>query len=72
LKDITTAFCRSHQAQVGLGVAMQPGIEKQEIYYALITPESEQTFNRPYGGPPGYAPRWAVNHGMDLIRRLEG
>jgi competence/damage-inducible protein CinA-like protein len=72
LKDITAAFCRSHQAQVGLGVAMQPGIEKQEIYYALITPESEQTFNRPYGGPPGYAPRWAVNHGMDLIRRLEG
>jgi nicotinamide-nucleotide amidase len=70
LMETTAAFSRSHQAQVGLGVAMQPGTERQEIYFALITPEGEQTFNRPYGGPPGYAPRWAVNHGMDLIRKL--
>jgi hypothetical protein len=50
---------------------MRPGKDKQEIYFALVTPEGVQTFNRPYGGPPAYAPHWAVNHGMDLIRKLD-
>jgi hypothetical protein len=25
---------------------------------------------RPYGGPPEYAPRWALHHSLDVIRKL--
>jgi hypothetical protein len=36
----------------------------------LITPEGRQQFMRPYGGPPEYAPNWALHHSLDIIRKL--
>ncbi len=63
-------YRQAHGAEIGLGVALHPGQEKQEIYIALITPQGTQQFHRPYGGPPAYGPRWAVNHSLNLIRNL--
>jgi nicotinamide-nucleotide amidase len=70
LLSLTEEYRISHGADVGLGVAIQPFAEKQDVYFALITPESTQQFIRPYGGPPEYAPVWALNHGLDVIRKL--
>jgi hypothetical protein len=70
LQDSVESFRRSHQAEVGLGVSLQPGQEKQEIYLLLVNSQGVEEFLRPYGGPPQNAPRWAMHHSLDLIRNL--
>ncbi len=70
LQAITEAYRQSRQADVALGVAVLPAADKQEVLLVLVTPERAQQFTRPYGGPPGYAPRWALHHSLDLIRHL--
>jgi hypothetical protein len=70
-----TAFAddyrNSHHAQVVLGVAIHLAGERQEVYLVLVTPMGKQQFTRPYGGPPENAPRWALHHSLDLIRKLD-
>lgn len=63
-------LCLARDAQVGLGVAIYPGGDKQDVCLALVTPDRKRQFTRPYGGPPEYAPRWAFHHSLDVIRRL--
>ncbi len=70
LEDATETYRQTHHADVGLGVVIYPGPEKQDVHMVLVTPEGRQQFTRPYGGPPEYAPRWALHHSLDLIRRL--
>jgi competence/damage-inducible protein CinA-like protein len=57
---------------VCLGVALLPGPERQEVHLALVTPGKQELISRPYGGHPQYAPRWAVHHALDLLRKLQG
>ena len=64
-------YRRSRQVEIGLAVAIYPGRETQDVHLVLITPDEEHLFTRPYGGPPEYALRWAINHSLDLIRRLQ-
>lgn len=61
---------QSRQVDVVLGVAVYPGAEKQDVLLVLISPDGQQTLKRPYGGPPEYAPRWALHHSLDLLRKL--
>ena len=70
LLAITENYRQARQAEVGLGVAIYPRGVKQEVQVALITPESKRTLLRPYGGPPEYAPRWALHHSLDILRNL--
>jgi len=70
LLNVTDRFRQSYQAQVGLGISINPGTERQDVYLALLTPDEQQTYYRPYGGPPEYAPRWAAHLSLDLIRKL--
>ena len=70
LLAITEAYRQQRGADVGLGIVLRIGPEKQDVYMALITPLGEQQFSRPHGGPPGNAPLWAVNHGLSLICNL--
>jgi nicotinamide-nucleotide amidase len=70
LLSITEACRQKRMAEVGLGVAIHPGSEKQEIYIALITPEGQLQYYRPYGGAPANAPRWALHNSLDVIRNL--
>ncbi len=70
LQAATHAQREGRHADVGLGVAIYPRTEKQDVHFALITPEGERQFSRPYGGPPEYAPRWALHHSLDVIRNL--
>ncbi len=70
LLGITEDYRVRSGADVGLGVAIFPGEEMQNVSLALITPQGKFEFLRPYGGPPEYAPRWALHHSLDLIRNL--
>lgn len=64
------ALRQKRNADVGLGVAVFPAPDRQEVHLALITPEGEQLISRPYGGPPEYTSRWAAHHALDLLRQL--
>ncbi|MBN1147897.1 MAG: CinA family nicotinamide mononucleotide deamidase-related protein [Anaerolineales bacterium] len=70
LHTFVAAYRQARQVEVCLGVAIYPAVDKQDVHLVLITPEGEQRFNRPYGGPPGNTPRWALHHSLDLLRRL--
>jgi competence/damage-inducible protein CinA-like protein len=66
----TEAARLARHADVCLGAAVIAAGEKQEVYLALVTPRGVQEFSRPYGGPPEYAPRWALHHSLDVLRRI--
>jgi competence/damage-inducible protein CinA-like protein len=68
--EFVREFHRTSQADVCLGVAIYPGQEKQEVLLVLVSPEGEQSISRPFGGPSGNAPRWAMHHSLDFLRRL--
>jgi nicotinamide-nucleotide amidase len=70
LLEITNQYRQSQQADVGLGLLVLPGPEQQQVHLALITPEDQQEYYRPYGGQPENAPHWAANFSLDLIRKL--
>ena len=76
LMAFTSAYRQARQVEVCLGVAIYPGTERQgarstaDVHLALITPEGQQEFTRPYGGPPEYTSRWALHHSLDLLRNL--
>jgi competence/damage-inducible protein CinA-like protein len=70
LLAIVGDYRRSRQAEVGLGVAIHPAGDRQDVHLVLLTPQGKQQYIRPYGGPAEYAPRWALNHSLDLLRNL--
>lgn len=67
---LTDSFRRFTAAECSLGILVRANAPVQEVYLHLITPETKQTFTRPYGGPPQNAPRWAVHHAFDILRNL--
>lgn len=70
LMALTDSYRQSQHAEVGFGVAIHPQKDKQDIYLALVTPYEKKEWMRPYGGPPEYAPIWAINQSLDIIRRI--
>jgi competence/damage-inducible protein CinA-like protein len=70
LAGIVRAYRDTRQVEVGFGVVIHPGPEKQDVYMVMISPDGQEQFSRPFGGPPEYAPRWALHHSLNLIRKL--
>jgi hypothetical protein len=70
LMVLTDSYRQSQQADVGLGVAIHPKEDKQDVFLTLISPIEKRQFTRPYGGPPEYAKIWAFNQSLDIIRRI--
>ncbi len=65
------AACRQkYKVDVCLGVAIYPQNEKRDVLIIISTPTETQKHNRPFGGPPQYAVRWAINHSLNIIRNL--
>jgi nicotinamide-nucleotide amidase len=71
LKTLTRDFRASRRADIALGLSLYPSGAKQDILMIMITPLDEKTISRSYGGPPQLAPYWAVNLGLDWIRKLK-
>lgn len=70
LIEFTEALRQALHAEVGLGLAVLIEDGGQEIQFVIITPRGKRQMARPYVGPPGNAPVWAINHGLDMIRRI--
>lgn len=58
------------KADVTLGISLQPGEVRWEIYLAYDSPGGKHLLQLSYGGPPAYAATWATNQGLDLLRKL--
>jgi len=70
LAKIICDYRRLNNSEIGLGTAIFPNKEPQEICIVLITPDGEKRFTRFYGGPPEYAARYAFNHSLDILREI--
>jgi nicotinamide-nucleotide amidase len=70
LLEFTEALRQTRHAEIGLGVAVFSTEGKQEICLVTTTPTGKKKSIREYGGHPEYAPKWALNNGLNLIRRL--
>jgi competence/damage-inducible protein CinA-like protein len=64
-------YREAHDVDVCLGIALRTGEDKQELDIVIVSPLKEHTISRSYGGPPLMAPRWAVNIGLDILRKLK-
>jgi nicotinamide-nucleotide amidase len=70
LVEILGTYHKSTGADVTLGVSLQYGSERQKILLSVITPLGDRQVALSYGGPPRNASAWAVNQGLDLLRKL--
>jgi molybdopterin-biosynthesis enzyme MoeA-like protein len=70
LLKLADSYRQSQNADVGLGVAIHSSADSQDVLMVLITPIETKQFNRRYGGSPESAPFWAINQGLDMIRRI--
>ncbi len=58
---------KKHNARAALGIAVFP--EKRIAELMLITPDATEVRQLSFGGHPGLLPRWAVNLGLNWLRR---
>lgn len=70
LSDYVDKIRLRRKADASLGVAIYSKGSKQDLYIVLNTPNDRQEVHRSYGGPAEYAPRWAINNSLDLLRKL--
>jgi competence/damage-inducible protein CinA-like protein len=69
LRETTRIEMDARGATAGLGLALQPGQNEVDLQLSLITPAKEENHHRSFGGHPRYAPDWAANAALDLLRR---
>jgi competence/damage-inducible protein CinA-like protein len=69
LKATTRIEMDARGATAGLGVALHPGKDQMDFELTLLTPQKEESHHRSFGGHPRYAPEWATNAALDLLRR---
>jgi len=65
----TEAIRKQFEASTALGISYFQENEKQDICIILITPLGKTEHHLTFGGHPGNARRWAVNMGLDILRR---
>jgi competence/damage-inducible protein CinA-like protein len=70
LPQITTAYRKTKQADVGLGVMLVSENDRIEITIVLVSPDQEKQISRPFGGAPLLAPIYAINYSLNLLRNI--
>jgi competence/damage-inducible protein CinA-like protein len=70
LPQLVKTCCKSKNAQIGVGLVLDPGETQQTLHIVLVSPKGERLMTRTYGGPPQLAPVWGVNICLDLLRKL--
>jgi competence/damage-inducible protein CinA-like protein len=63
-------YREKRQADACVGVSSRTISDNVEIQLVLITPNGTEHVTPFFGGPPQYAPRWALNHSLNAIRNL--
>lgn len=63
------SFKAERQAQAALGISLQTGEDKQELFIVVITPENAVQFTRSFGGERALSNPWSINTGLEMLRR---
>ncbi|MFZ2098675.1 MAG: CinA family nicotinamide mononucleotide deamidase-related protein [Anaerolineales bacterium] len=70
LVKLTDSYQKAQNADVALGVSLMPSTQTHDVIIVVMTPHGTKKYQRVYGGVPEYAPFWAYNQSLDLIRRI--
>ncbi|TAK11460.1 MAG: CinA family nicotinamide mononucleotide deamidase-related protein [Anaerolineae bacterium] len=71
LKSALTALMTRLHTEAGLGVGVRRGEEKSDLHLVIVSPVRTNAITRSYGGPPKLVSMWAVNTGLDILRKLK-
>jgi hypothetical protein len=69
LKTLIKEYIDQNKADIILGAILSPVNERRDLDLVLYYQGKYKEISRSYGGPPGDAPIWTVNSGLDFIRR---
>lgn len=70
LHEAVAAQKQSSGASTALGLRVTPSTGASEAEFVLLTPQTQQTEKRGYGGHPKNAAVWAVNTALDWLRNM--
>ncbi|MFN2158627.1 MAG: competence/damage-inducible protein A [Anaerolineales bacterium] len=70
LESATQQLYERLKVDVCLGTMLSSQTGKIEIHIVLISPSGTEHVTPLFGGPPEYAPRWALNHSLNFLRNL--
>lgn len=69
LREKLAQFREERGADTALGVSLLPGEEKHLLYLVIITPSNMIEMTRTHGGERALSAPWAVNTGLEMLRR---
>ncbi len=69
LEQQAAGFKEQGQAQVLLGVSLEQSSDKHVLNLVILTPSGNATEVRSYGGERNLGTPWAINTGLELLRR---
>lgn len=69
MKALISEYLAQDRADIILGAKLTPLAEKRDLSLILYYNGIYKELQRTYGGPPGDAPLWTINTGLDFIRR---
>ncbi|MGB9586060.1 MAG: hypothetical protein ACPL7A_01420, partial [Anaerolineales bacterium] len=70
LAQETQLFQNYHQTECALGLAINREDGSHKITIFINTPTQKETITKFYGGPTEYAPLYAANHALDILRKI--
>jgi competence/damage-inducible protein CinA-like protein len=69
LCEKVTQFQKQANSEVGLGISLSHTHDQHNLSLVLITPQGTETIIRSYGGEKALSSPWAVNTGLEMLRR---
>jgi hypothetical protein len=69
LRQNVARFQQERHVQVGLGLSLERASEKNILHLVIATPQGASEQTRSYGGEQALVAPWAVNTGLELLRR---
>jgi competence/damage-inducible protein CinA-like protein len=69
LRRIVDRFQQQCQASTALGISLEPAPEKHILHLVVVTPREVLEQTRSYGGERALSAPWAVNTGLEMLRR---
>lgn len=70
MEALTNDYRNRKNADVSLGVRLGQEEKQQELTLVLISSDGKKTTHRTFGGPPKLVKVWAVNHCLDILRKI--
>jgi nicotinamide-nucleotide amidase len=69
MEETLQSVIADHGVDVGIGVRVQQEGDLTKVDFVIHISDDAISFTRTYGGPPEYAPYWAVSHALETLRK---